>query len=97
MDSLELHSALGLTSHESRSRRKRLFTGTALSGYSMEKPRRIATAPIVVRPQDKKRLSALKESPFEPYWVVVDRLISEHDARILPRGYVQREPEASAQ
>ena len=63
----------------------------------MERPRRIATAPIVVRPQDKKRLSAMKESPFEPYWVVVDRLISEHDARLLQRGEPAKHEEVVAQ
>ena len=51
----------------------------------------------MVRPQDKKRLSAMNESPFEPYWVVVDRLVSEHDARLTQRGEAAKQEEVAAQ
>ena len=36
--------------------------------------------PVLVTREDHRRLTALKETRFEPFWSVVNRLLNEHYA-----------------
>ncbi len=41
----------------------------------------VGDAAILVRREDHRRLEALRDTEFEPFWSVVKRLLDEHEER----------------